>query len=313
MEYRRLGNSGLQVSVIGLGAVTFGSTCDAVESASMLDAALAAGVNTIDTSDSYGAGVSEEYIGNAMSSRRDKWIVMTKFASRMGEGPNRAGASRGYIRQAVEASLRRLGTDYIDVYQVHRPDPETPAEETMSALHDLVTAGKVRYIGCSNYAGWQVARANEVATRHGWTPFVASQARYNLLERAIEREHIPSCEAYGLGLIPYSPLAGGFLTGKYKRGADPPEGTRYVDRNHSLFGRVFTKRNLDLLDALSSFAAARGLSLTELAIGWLVARPINSTVIVGATHPEQIAENAAAGEVLLSTEDLVALDELTSA
>jgi aryl-alcohol dehydrogenase-like predicted oxidoreductase len=309
VEYRRLGRSGLEVSVIGLGGNTFGRACDAAQTASILDAALDAGVNTVDTSDSYSAGVSEQFVGGGIRAKRDEWILMTKFASPMGEGPNRSGASRGYIRKAVEDSLRRLGTDYIDVYQVHRPDPNTPVEETMSALHDLVTEGKVRYIGCSNYASWQVAQSNEVAARYGWTPFVSSQPRYNIIDRAIEAEHVPACEEYGLGLIPYSPLAGGFLTGKYRRGEDAPEGTRYA--GSPMAGRVLTDRNFDRLEGLANFAAGRNISLTALAISWLVAQPINSTVIIGATRPEQIAENAAAGAVPLSAEDLAELDELT--
>jgi aryl-alcohol dehydrogenase-like predicted oxidoreductase len=310
MEYRALGNSGLQVSVIGLGGSTFGGTCDAAQTASILDAAFDCGVNVIDTADSYSEGLSEQYVGRFLRSKRDQWVVMTKFALPMGEGPNRAGASRGYIRKAVEDSLRRLGTEYIDVYQVHRPDPETPAEETMSVLHDLVTEGKVRYIGCSNYAGWQIVQANEVAKRYGWTPFVSSQPRYNLLERAIESEHIPACETYGVGLIPYSPLAGGFLTGKYERGQQPPEGTRYASAS-PIAERVFTDRNFDRLDALRSLAASRGQSMTALAIGWLVAHPISSTVIIGATGPEQIAEGVAAAGVALSTADRAELAELT--
>jgi len=308
MEYRYLGNSGLQVSVIGLGGNTFGRTCDAGQTASILDAALDAGVNTVDTSDSYSAGVSEEYVGDAIRAKRDEWVLMTKFASPMGEGPNRQGASRGYIRKAVEDSLRRLGTDYIDVYQVHRPDPNTPAEETMSALHDLVTEGKVRYIGCSNYAGWQIAQSNELAARYGWTPFVSSQPRYNVIDRGIEAEHIPACREYGLGLIPYSPLAGGFLTGKYQRGEEAPEGTRYAGSPFA--ARILTDRNFDRLDALGNFANERGISLTALAIGWLVAQPINSTVIIGATRPEQIAENAGYADVALTAEDLAELETL---
>lgn len=309
MEYRRLGSSGLQVSAIGLGGNTFGRTCDVAQTASILDAALEAGVNTIDTSDSYSAGLSEQYVGQAVRAKRDQWVLMTKFASPMGEGPNQAGASRGYIRKAVEDSLRRLGTDYIDLYQVHRPDPHTTAEETMSALHDLVTEGKVRYIGCSNYAGWQVAQANEAAARHGWTPFVSSQPRYNLLDRAIEAEHVPACEAYGLGLVPYSPLAGGFLTGKYERGEQPPSGTRYA--GSPMAERMLTDRNFDSLEALAAFAADRDLSLTALAVGWLAAQPLTSTVIIGATRPEQISENAAYADLSLSADDLAELDLLT--
>ena len=310
MEYRQLGRSGLEVSVVGLGGNTFGRTCDAAQTASILGAALDAGINAIDTSDSYGAGQSEEYVGRAMKSNRARWVLMTKFASPMGEGPNTSGASRGYIRKAVEASLRRLETDYIDVYQVHRPDASTPDEETMAALGDLVREGTVRYIGCSNYAGWQVARSNEIAMRHGETPFVSSQPRYNLLDRTVEAEHIPACQAYGVGLIPFSPLAGGFLTGKYRRGEDAPEGARFAGSPQA--SRVLTDSNFERLSALEAFAANRGITLTQLAIGWLVAQPVCSTVIVGATKPEQAQENAACADVILSEEDVAEIDQLTS-
>ena len=309
MNYRQLGRSGLQVSVIGLGGNTFGRTCDAARTASILDAALDEGINTVDTSDSYSAGQSEEYIGRAIAPRRDDWVVMTKFASPMGEGPHTKGASRGYIRKAVDASLRRLGTDYIDVYQVHRPDENTPIEETMAALHDLVTEGKVRYIGCSNYASWQVARSNEIATRYGWTPFVSSQPAYNLLNRGIEAEHVPACLEYGVGLIPYSPLAGGFLTGKYRRGEGAPEGTRYA--GSPMADRMLNDRNFDRLDALEGFARDRAITMTQLAIGWLAAQPVTSTVIIGATNPEQVRENATCADVHLSADDLAALDQIS--
>ncbi len=311
MEYRKLGRSGLDVSVIGLGGNMFGWGCDRAQSADVIAAARDAGINTIDTADIYGGpGVSEEYVGSAIRGQRESWVVMTKFAGRMGEGPNWSGASRGYIRRAIESSLRQLGTDYIDVYQVHWPDPDTPAEETMSALHDLVTAGKVRYIGCSNYAGWQIVESNSIARQHGWTPFVSSQPLYNVIDRRVEREHIPACQHYGLGVIPYSPLAGGFLTGKYERGEEFPEGTRMATMEWAR--GVLTDRNWDRLAELRAFADERGVTMTELAIGWLVAQPAVSTVIAGATRTEQVEENARAGEVSLNAEDLEQIDKITS-
>ena len=296
--------------MIGLGGISFGSGCDRAQTAGVIAAARDSGVNVIDTADVYGdQGRSEDYVGSAIGGQRDDWIVMTKFGFPMGAGAGRAGGSRAYIRRAVEASLRRLGTDYIDVYQIHRPDPATPVEETMSALHDLVTAGRVRYIGCSNYAGWQVAESNGIAQRRGWTTFVSSQPSYNVLNRRAEREHIPACASHGLGVVPWGPLAGGFLTGKYRRGEVFPDGTRMAT---SEWARpVLTERNWERLECLEALARERGLTMTELAIGWLAAQPAVSTIIAGATRPEQVLENARAGDVRLSAEDLERIDQIT--
>jgi aryl-alcohol dehydrogenase-like predicted oxidoreductase len=315
MEYRKLGRSGLDVSVIGLGGNTFGRRCDAAQTASILDAALDAGIQTVDTADIYGGGgVSEEYIGGALTGgKRERWVVMTKFGGRTQDGPNGSGSSRRYIRQQIEASLRRLNTDYVDVYQVHFFDRHTPIEETMSALDELVRDGLVRYIGCSNYAAWQLAESQWQARQHGGETFVSSQPAYNLLNRAVEAEHIPACLQYGVGLIPYSPLAGGFLTGKYRAGETAPEGSRYSDPAIARFAkRVMTEENYAKVTALESFAEERGLSMLQLALGWLVAQPVVSTVIVGATSPEQVQANAACAEIELSAEDLAALEELTA-
>lgn len=309
MEYRKLGRSGLEVSVIGLGGNTFGMACDKDQTANVIAAAKDAGINTIDTADVYSRGVSEEYVGAAIQGERDDWVVMTKFAMQMGKGRNWSGGSRRYIRRAVEASLKRLDTDYIDVYQMHQPDPETPLEETMSALHDLVTAGMVRYIGCSNFAGWQVAEANWIAKHYGWTPFISSQPSYNMINRGIEREHVPACARFGLGLVPWGPLAGGFLTGKYTRGEEFPEGTRMASSEWAR--AVLTDRNWDRLEGLQAFASERGLSMPDLAMGWLVAQPTIATVIAGATRVEQVAENAKASDVTFTAEDLTRIDEIT--
>ena len=312
MQYRFLGRSGLQVSTIGIGANQFGGPVDAAGTAAILDACLESGINTIDTADSYGRGVSEQYIGPAIKAKRDEWVLMTKFYSPLAEGPNRSGSSRGYIRKAVEASLKRLGTDYIDVYQAHRWDPNTPIEETMSALNDLVKAGMVRYIGCSNYNGWQMAEANLIAQQHGWVPFISSQPQYNLMSRGIEAEHIPACLRFGLGLIPFSPLAGGFLTGKHKRGQGALPGTR-MERNPRAGTTVLTDANFDRLEAWEQVAEQAGITMTQLAIGWITAQPVVSTVIIGATSPEQVRENAAIGDMNLSADVLAAIAEADKA
>lgn len=310
MEYRTLGRSGLQVSVVGLGGNQFGGKADEATTARILDAAFETGINTVDTADMYNRGRSEEYVGRAIAARRHDWVLMTKFANPMGREarPNTRGASRGYMRKALEDSLKRLGTDYIDVYQVHTPDLQTPAEETMAALDDVVRAGMVRYIGCSNYAGWQIAQSNEVAARRNGTPFVSSQPKYNVIERAIEQEHIPACLEYGLGLIPWSPLAGGFLTGKYRAGEALPEGTRLAASEWARSS--ITERSWEQMEALRLVGDARGLTMTQIAVGWLIAQPVVSTVIIGATSPEQAEENAAAA-VTLDADTLHAINVAT--
>lgn len=314
MDYRKLGRSGLDVSVIGLGGNTFGRRCDAAQTASILDAALDAGIQTVDTADIYGGSASEEYIGRALAGgKRERWVVMTKFGGRTQDGPNGSGSSRRYIRQQVAASLRRLNTDYIDVYQVHFADRRTPLAETMAALDELVCDGLVRYIGCSNYASWQIAESQWQAQVRGGAAFVSSQPPYNLLNRGIEADHIPACLHYGVGLIPYSPLAGGLLTGKYRAGEAAPAGSRYSDPAIARFAeRMLTEGNFAQVAAIERFASERGLSLLQLALGWLAAQPVVSTVIVGATSPEQVRENAECGDVVLSEEDLAALSELTA-
>lgn len=305
---RRLGNSGLTISSVGLGANNFGLRIDASESRKVVDAALDAGVTFIDTSDSYGE--SESILGAILEGRRDDIVIATKFGSRLhrddvGDDWGARG-SRRYIRQAVERSLRRLRTDWIDLYQLHYPDPNTPIDETLGALDDLVHEGKVRYIGSSNLTAWQVADAEWTARTVGSTRFVSAQNHYNLLERRADDELIPALERFGVGLLPYFPLASGLLTGKYRRGTPAPENSRIVawgqqDRlNDAYFDRV---------EALEAFADARGVSLVSVAIGWLLARPTVASVIAGATSSEQVIANVAAAWTP-SDEDLVELDAL---
>jgi len=311
MEYRNLGNSGLQVSLVGLGCNNFGMRIDKAQTQAVVEKALELGVNFFDTADVYGnRGQSEEFLGAALHNRRRDVIIATKFRSPMGEGPLWAGASRRYIFDAVDASLRRLHTDYIDLYQVHAPDPSTPIEETMRALDDLVRAGKVRYAGCSNFTGWQVVEAQWVAKTSNATPFISAQNQYNLLERRIERELVPACQKYGLGVLPYFPLASGFLTGKYRRGEAPPAGTRLA-----LMGpraqQALTDENFDRLEKLEAFASARGKTMVDLAIGWLASQPYISSVIAGATRPEQVETNVRAAEWRLSAEEMAEVDAIT--
>lgn len=311
MEYRNLGNSGLQVSVAGLGCNNFGMRTDAAASQAVIAKALDVGINFFDTADVYGGrGKSEQILGEALRGKRGDVIIATKFASPMGEGPHWSGASRRYITQAVEASLRRLGSDYIDLYQVHFPDVKTPIEETMCALDDLVRAGKVRYIGCSNFAGWQIADAQWVARTEHATPFVSAQNQYSLLDRRVEREVVPACRKFGLGLLPYFPLANGFLSGKYRRGEPLPEGTRLAGAGPRA-STLLSEENFDTLDKLQAFAEARGKTTLDLAIAWLASQPVIGSVISGATKPEQVEQNARATEWRLTAEELAEVDAIT--
>ena len=310
MEYRHLGRSGLEVSVVGLGCNNFGRRCDPEQTAKVVHKALDEGITLLDTSDTYGpGGLSEEYIGSALQGRRQEVVLATKFASPMGEGPMRRGASRHYIMSAVEDSLRRLGTDYIDLYQVHFPDRDTPLEETMRALDDLVRSGKVRYIGCSNFAGWEIAACHWIAQTHHLTPFISAQPEYNLLKRDIEQEVLPACDEYGLGILPFFPLASGFLTGKYLRGRDAPEGTRLAAGPAG--ERMLTDENFDVLERLDDFARARGHTILELAISWLASKPNVGSVIAGATRPEQVEQNAEAAAWRLDAEEMAEVDSIT--
>ncbi|WP_026554272.1 aldo/keto reductase [Arthrobacter sp. 35W] len=311
-DYRQLGNSGLTVSVVGLGCNNLGRHGTPTETQegtdTVIHAAIDAGITLFDVADVYGKtpGLSEEMLGKALVGRRDDVIVATKFGLDMG-GANGADwgrrGSRRYIIKAAEASLRRLGTEWIDLYQFHTPDNETPVEETLAALDDLVTAGKVRYIGHSNRAGWQIADAEFTARMGGYTPFISSQNHYNLLDRRAELEVTPAAEAYGLGVLPYFPLANGLLTGKYSSGK-APEGSRLTHSRQNLL----EKADFGQLQEFSAFAADRGVSEVQVAFSWLASRPSVGSVIAGATTVAQVQANAAAASWVPSTEDLAALD-----
>lgn len=307
MEYRSLGKSGLQVSIAGLGTNNFGRRCGEADAAAVVYQALDLGVNFIDTADIYGDGRSEEFIGKAIRGCRQDVIIATKFEGATGEGPLKRGASRRYIYQAVEASLRRLRVDYIDLYQIHFWDRTTPIEETMRALDDLVRQGTVRYVGCSNFAAWQVVEAQWVARSEHLTPLISAQPRYNLMEREVEKELIPACAKYQLGVIPYFPLAGGFLTGKYRQGEPPPTGARFASPG-PFARRSFTDANYALVGKLEAFADQRDHSVGELALAWLGSQPVVGCVISGATGPEQVEQNVRALEWRLSAQDLMDLD-----
>lgn len=310
MEYKNLGRSGLQVSVAGLGCNNFGMRCDKDQSAAVVHKALELGVTFFDTANIYGGGKSEEFLGGALEGRRHEVVVATKFVGPVGQGPLNRGASRRHIFQAIEASLRRLGTDYIDLYQIHFPDVTTPMEETLRALDDLVHQGKVRYIGCSNFAGWQVVEAQWTARSLGLSPLVSAQNEYNLLDRCIERELAPACAAGGLGVLPYFPLASGFLTGKYRPGEPPPKDTRMA-----VWGQrgqdILSSRNFEALEKLEAFAQSRDRTMLELALGWLASHPYVPGVIAGATKPEQVEQNVKAVEWKLTAEEMSEVDALT--
>jgi aryl-alcohol dehydrogenase-like predicted oxidoreductase len=309
MRYRSVGTSGLVVSVAGLGGNNFGRRLDVHATRAVVDAAMEAGITLIDTADSYGSGRSEEFLGEVLSGRRDQVVLATKFGHRnvdLGYGPA-AGAKggRGYILRAVEQSLRRLRTDYIDLYQIHTPDPATPIEETLAALTELVARGMVRYLGHSNFAGWQLAEAAGAARQLGTAVFVSAQNHWSLLERGAEAEVVPAARHYGLGVLPYFPLANGLLTGKVRRGVPPPEGSRLAGRPDYI-----TDDKLDRVEALVGWAQEHGVTVLDVAVGGLAAQPGCSSVIAGATSPEQVKANAQAASWVPSAGELADLDRL---
>ena len=303
MRTRRFGSSELEVTVVGLGCNNFGGRIGEEASRAVIDAALDAGVTFFDTADVYGnKGGSEEIIGRALVGRRDRVVLGTKFGHDLGDGETARGA-RPYIRKAVEASLRRLQTDWIDLYQYHRPDGVTPVEETLAALDELVQEGTVRAIGSSNFTAQMVEEAHTIAAEGGLTPFVSEQSQYSWLRREAEEDLLPTCERLGVGFIPYFPLASGLLTGKYRRGEPIPEGTR-------LHGRELDEADLDRVEQLEAFAAELGVTLLDVAIGGLAAVPGVASVIAGATKPEQVRANAAAGAWEPTPDELAALRSL---
>ncbi len=331
MEYRTLGNSGLQVSLVGVGTNSFGMKIDEAQTARVVNEAVDQGITFFDTADHYAEGASERFIGKALGARRQDVIIASKFGWGLDGVDYAAKGSRHYMFQAVEGSLRRLGTDYIDLYQYHRPDGITPIEETMDALNDLVRQGKVRYIGCSNFSGWQIADADWTARSGHLNRFVSAQNRWSLFSREVEAEVIPACERFGLGQLPYSPLAAGLLTGKYRRGQAHPEGSRLdvfrrsaddpkllmaTDRHWPMRAYEFEKlatsdRNFDRLETLTRYAEEHGHTILEMAMGWLASSPVVSSIIAGATTPEQIRDNIASAEAWkMSAEERSEIDGL---
>jgi len=309
MLKRRLGSSTLEVSVVGLGGNNFGGRIDFAATNRVVHEAIELGINLIDTADSYGnKGGSEEWLGKILGEKRNQIVLATKFGLPV-DGET-GGASRGYIMRAVEASLRRLRTHWIDLYQLHRPDPQTPIEETLRALDDLVRQGKVRFIGCSNLSAQQVVEAQATAGRHGLTSFVSCQDEYSLLVREVERELVPAAKRLGMGLLPYFPLASGLLTGKYKRGAPLLPGSR-LSKNARHAQRFTSERNWRMVGELETFAARRGHTLLELAFSWLLRDEVVASVIAGATSPQQVEQNVRAAGWKLSAEDLAEIDRIT--
>ncbi|MGH4018369.1 MAG: aldo/keto reductase [Pseudonocardiaceae bacterium] len=314
MEQRRLGGSGLVVSALGLGCNNLGRPGTATETLdgarAVIDTCLEVGVTFFDVADAYGSprGRSEELLGAALSRRRDRAVLATKFGADMGGSSGTdfgSRASRRYVRHAVESSLRRLATDWIDLYQLHRPDPMTPIEETLSVLDDLVREGKIRYVGHANLAAWEIADASWTARSAGLVAPVSTQDHYSLLERDVEREVIPACEHFGLGVLPYFPLASGLLSGKYQRGTAAPPGARLAGRQ-----RLLDSAPWDRIETLAGFATERGVGLLDVAIGGLAAQPTVSSVIAGATTPEQVRANAAAVEWHPGADDLAEIDTI---
>jgi aryl-alcohol dehydrogenase-like predicted oxidoreductase len=306
MSYRRLGTSGLVVSTVGLGCNNFGRRLGLDDTRAVVDAALEAGVTFLDTADVYGD--SELLLGEVLEGRRDDVVLATKFGAAVLDAPEwEARGSRRYIRRAVERSLRRLRTDYIDLLQMHAPDAQTPIAETLSALTELVREGKVRYIGCSNFAGWQVADATWTARELGLEGFVSAQNHYSLLERTVEAELVPACKRFGLGVLPYFPLANGLLTGKVRRGEAPPAGSRLAEDR---FKPWLTDERFGAVEKLEALAGEWDVSLLDIAIGGLAARPMVASVIAGATKPEQVRANVAAGAWEATADDLAALNAL---
>jgi aryl-alcohol dehydrogenase-like predicted oxidoreductase len=311
VKLRKLGRTGLKVSNLCLGAMTFGNAqwgCDEATAVRIVDRFLDAGGNFIDTADVYSSGVSEEITGRAIRKKRDQVVLATKVAGPMGTGPNDLGLSRKHVLDAVEKSLRRLGTDHVDLYQVHAYDPSTPLDETLRALDDCVRAGKVRYLGCSNYSAWQLMKANAIAAAQGIARFDCLQPQYSLVCRHIEREHLPLCREEGIGVIPWSPLGGGLLTGKIRRGAAPPAGSRAaIDPMNR--ARFQSDRNLSVAEAVVEVGARLGRSASQVALAWVAEQPGVTAPIFGARTLEQLEDNLGAADLVLDDEARKRLEE----
>lgn len=313
MDYRPLGRTGIRVSPLCLGAMMFGGKTSPADSAAIIDRALDAGINFIDTANVYNQGRSEEAVGEALqrNGRRSQVILATKVHGRMGDDPNAMGNTRRHIIEQCEASLRRLKTDWIDLYQVHRPQPDVPIDETLRALDDLVRSGKVRYIGSSTFAAWQLVESLWVAKEYGLERFVCEQPPYNLLDRRIERELLPMAQSYGFGIIPWSPLAGGLLTGKYRRNAPPPEDSRYANLDaNPLYRRRMNDAIWDVVEPLESLAREKGTTISRLALAWCIHQPGVTSPIIGPRTMEQLEDNLGALEVTITDEDRKAIDRI---
>ena len=308
MQYRHVGRSGLAASAIGIGCFPFGGFVDIPASCAVVDQALDLGINYFDTANSYGIGKSEAALGIALEGKRQQALIATKFGNRMGDGPNDIGASRIAIVRACEASLKRLKTDYIDLYQLHWPDHDTPIEETLRALDDLVRAGKVRYIGASNLFEWELCEAHFTAERYGLPRFVSAQDHYNLLYRDAEKRMEPFCVKYGVGMTSYFPLAGGMLAGAYRRGELTP-GTRQANNPNTAAWQ--SERNWGVQEKLAAFAQQRGWTLAQMSLAWLLSRPATFTVIAGADNPQQLKDNIKSLEIRFTPEDLLEIDRIT--
>ena len=310
IPHRLLGDSGIAVPIAGVGTNNFGARLDYAATERVVHAALDLGVNFFDTADIYGGGASEEFIGRALAGRRDGAVIATKFGMSMGS-PERSGGSRRWLLTAVEDSLRRLRTDHIDLYQHHQPDPSVPVEETLEALDELVSSGKARAIGCSNYSGAQVEAAAAISRERGWAHFVTAQNQYSLLDRdEVDGDVGPACARLGMGILPFFPLASGLLTGKYRRGQPPPPGSKFA-ANSERAGERMTDANFDVVEALEGFARERGIGLLDVAIGGLAAQPQVVSVIAGAMSPEQVAANVRAACWAPSAADLAEIDRIT--
>ncbi|MBF6600384.1 MAG: aldo/keto reductase [Dehalococcoidia bacterium] len=310
MEYRPLGRTGVKVSALCLGCMMFGGKTGPDDSYAIIDRALDAGINFIDTANVYSIGRSEEVTGEALkrNGKRAVIVLATKVHGQMGEGPNQMGNTRRHIVEQCEASLRRLQTDYIDLYQIHRPQPEIPIDETLRALDDLIRAGKVRYIGSSTYAAWQLVESLWVSKELGLNRFICEQPPYNLLDRRIERELLPMARTYGFAVIPWSPLGGGLLSGKYKRGEEPPEGARFADATNPLYRRRLNDRIYDVVDGLREMADAKGVTMSQLALAWCMQQPGVTSPIIGPRTMEQFEDNMGAFDVAITDDDRKQID-----